>query len=233
MFQKRLFNARTGRKAYLAVLPIVLLFFLGVHLVGMILFLPLTAGMFASRLNDIGWSRWHAAWLTAWGLLAKLILMAPPPPPEQLQARGLTILVTVFPFLILAVLLGFPKGENGENRFGRPPLSWREFWAGWKARKQFRETYRATKPAVDALMVEMKAAQAESARLSAEYQVELKVVGVEGARAKRAELDTARAQFNAALAQLQAAQAELRPSMDAMLAANEPVRRMLESHRRS
>jgi uncharacterized membrane protein YhaH (DUF805 family) len=233
VFQKRLFNDRTGRKTYLAILPIVLLFFLGVHLVGMILFLPLTAAAFASRLNDIGWSRWHAAWLTTWGLLAKLILMAPPPPPEQLQARGLTILVTVVPFLILAILLGFPKGEKGENRFRRPPLSWREFWAGRTARKQFRETYRATKPAVDALMVEMKAAQTECARLSGEYQAELTVVGIDSARKKKAELDTARARFDAALARLQAAQAELRPSMDAMLAANEPVRRTLESHRRS
>jgi uncharacterized membrane protein YhaH (DUF805 family) len=233
MFQKRLFNSRTGRKAYLGVLPIVLLFFLGVHLVGMILFLPLIAAAFASRLNDIGWSRWHAAWLTAWGLLAKLIFMAPPPPHDQLQARGVTILVIVFPFLILSVLLGLVRGEKGENRFGPRPLSWREFWAARSASKTFRETYRAAKPAVVALLAEMKAAQDRSTRLSEEYRAELKVVGIDGARAKKAELDAARAQFNDALARVQAAQAELRPSMDAMLAANEPARRILEGRRRT
>lgn len=175
----------------------------------------LLAGAFASRLNDIGWSRWHACWLMAWAVLAKLIMMAPVGPALSLHAKGQDFAVIGWPFLAIAVLLAVPRSQTAENRFGPPPLGWREYWRGRAASTAFLKTYKRSQPAINAMMAQMRAAREANARLTKEYLDELKRFGIDGAHKKQMELDAARAQFEAILARVTAAQAEMKPSQEA------------------
>jgi len=212
----RPFSSRTGPKWYLVVMLFVALLFLALRPVSLMVPLGfLLAGAFASRLNDIGWSRWHAGWLMGWAVLAKLIVMAPVGPALSLHAKGQAFAVIGWPFLAVAVLLAVPRSQAAENRFGPLPLGWREFWQARGANRAFRKIYKRSQPAINAMMVEMRAAQENNARLSKEYLDELKRFGIDGANKKKKELDAGRAQFNAILARVTAAQAEMKPSQEA------------------
>lgn len=212
----RSFSSRTGPKWYLLVMLVMAFLFFVVRPIP--LMVPLMfwlAATFASRLNDIGWSPWHACWLTVWAVFAKLIMIAPVGPALSLHAKGQDFAVIGWPFLAVAVLLAVPRSQTVENCFGPPPLGWREYWQGRAANRAFLKAYKRSQPGINAMMVQMRAAQETHARLTKEHLDQLKRFGIDGAHKKEMELDAARAQFDAILARVAAAQAELKQSQDA------------------
>ena len=210
-----LFNNRIGPKHYLAVMPVLFAFLLLAPTFLEILPATLLAAAFVTRLNDIGWPRWHALWLMGWAVLAKLILMAPLNPAISLHDKQQAFALVSWPFLAVALLLAVPWARRMENRGGPPPLGWREFWRARAANKAYLKAFRKSEPAIQALMGQMRAAQEINSRLSAEYKAELARVGDEGARAKRAEVDAAREKFDEILARVTAAQDDLRSRREA------------------
>ena len=133
-FYEQLFSNRSGRKTFLVTLPFafILLFLPGASIFATILF----AGAVASRLNDLGRSRWHAAWLTLWMLLVVTMAQALPARGTSMAQHQAGLGLVELPLFILLLALGLWPGQKQANRFGPVPAGFRQVMT---ARKRLRQ----------------------------------------------------------------------------------------------
>jgi hypothetical protein len=197
---RRVFSSRTGRKMYICALFFVLALPLLPPLGGAI-----GAGLFAatmaSRLNDIGRSRWHALWLTAWFALAVVL--------GQSHAA-----VIALPLALIVLAIGVLPGQKQANRFGPVPPGFREWLGLWRT---YRATQRSTRkylPRIRALRTE----QDEKLHLMREAEARLKAALAAGDASalglRKTEFDTAAANLRACTARLHALNTEMKPVVE-------------------
>jgi uncharacterized membrane protein YhaH (DUF805 family) len=212
---RRVFDSRTGNKTYLVLMPILLVLLLALKFFA-IIFGVLFAGCVVSRLNDIGWSRWHAAWLTVWAILVKFMIVgALAAATHSGNAHVGGIGLVELPLFVLLVGLAFVPGTKVTNRFGPKPIGLREFWNARASGKKFRKAFLANKPENDRLLAEMNAVNARIKHLSAEYTANVDRLGLEGARSERKDLDQAHADFAVLQAKVREVQARWLPAQEA------------------
>lgn len=150
----RIFSTRIGRKAFLFALPLAFMMLLipKLSIFGAVLF----SGTIASRLNDVGWSRWHSVWLTAWSVLAVIVARAHPVAGIALAQHRAALGTIELPLFILLLGLGLFPSQDQVNRFGPVPLSFREYWHMHRDRRTYRKAYRKLGPQLKQLAAEQK-----------------------------------------------------------------------------
>lgn len=212
---RRVFDSRTGNKTYLLLMPILLVLLIALKFFALI-FGVLFAGCVTSRLNDIGWSRWHAGWLTVWAILVKFMIVgALAVAPHSGNAHSGGIGMIELPLFVLLVGLAFVPGTKVTNRFGPKPMTLGEFWNARASGKKFRKAFLANKPEHDRLLADMNAVNARIQHLSAEYAANLGRFGLEGASSGRKDLDKAHADFAVLQAKIKEVQARWLPAQEA------------------
>lgn len=209
------FDSRTGNKSYLVLMSIFLVLLLTLKYFSFILAF-FFAGCVASRLNDIGWSRWHAAWLTVWAILVKFMIVgALAGTAHSGTAHDGEIRLVELPLFVLLVGLAFVPGTKVANQFGPRPMGLREFWNARASGRKFRKAFLANKPEHDRLLAEMKSINARIQQLSAEYAANVDRLGFEEARTARKDLDQAHANFAVIQAKIKDVQARWQPAQEA------------------
>ncbi len=191
---KSVFRSRTGWKSYLFVMPIALLLVLSLKFFWFV-FSLLLAGCIASRLNDIGWWRWHCIWLTAWALFVKLVFSGVLQDGHMtLDERGALGLVEL-PLFLLLLIIAFVSGQKETNSFGPKPISFREFIKGRKTTNQFKRAYRMNEIESRTLSQQLNIQLEKIKELSEQFQKDVKLAGENVANVDRSELDAAYLSF--------------------------------------
>jgi len=223
----RPFASRTGRKAYFFALPIAMIMML-LPLVGGILGTILFAGLMASRLNDVGRPRWHAAWLTLWMLLVVTVAAAH-------QAHGATMAhhmaalgLIELPLIPLLLGLGLLPGQKVPNRFGPVPIGLREFLVVQRDARAYRKSYAKVAPDYQKLFARQKQLTTRIAEVQKQMQDRRAAADLESVNALRSELDEALRASRETSAQLQEINAAMAPALAQFKQSQQRIRENLD-----
>lgn len=223
---RKSFNSRCGSKWYFIAMPVMMLLFLGLTSLA---FLPAfgLAACFATRLNDIGRSRWHLTWLMGWSILAKLVLVGSVISAQKGDPIPGAFAVVGWPLFIVAIVLGVWRGERSANRFGPAPLSWREYRNARSLKGARLTQFKAKGAELSQIAADMKVVQAEIVERMADYRATFARLTADEAKIKNDALDAARAKFTALSVQATALGAQVQPTLDAMRPTVERVSEVL------
>ena len=212
---ERMFSNRTGRIGFFLGLPFafIMLFIPTASIIGTFLF----AGLIASRLNDIGRSRWHAAWLTVWMLLVVTMAEAHPAHGITMAQHRAGLGLIELPLFILLLVLGLFPGQKQGNSFGPAPLGLRGFWKARRDARAYRKLSRKLLPQMKSIMAQNKVLSTKVQELNTRLQERRAAGDSEAVKALQAEFAKAVEASQAGHARFQAVNAQLEPARNQFL----------------
>lgn len=222
----RFFNSRWSWKGYLFVMPCSLLLFLALGRASIAIGALFLCAV-VSRLNDIGWRRWHCIWLGAWALFAKLVLSGAMQDGQLTVAERGAVGIVELPLFLLLIALAFIPGQKDDNKFGPKPISMRKAFFDFRDKREklknalkpaqdYVQAFTANRPEQEALRTKINEQNERMQELFKEYRFYVDQYGYENAAAKRELYDNAQADLLATLAQSKAISDRIAPKLEAL-----------------